>query len=197
MALRGSFSIAMNARGALERGQGRAAPALQFVRCHGRTRHDVRHRHLAPQAIRQSHHRRLGDLRLFREELLDLARINIESAGDDHIAAPSHQRVVAVWRTDREIACAKPSVRECGARSIGSVPIAGKNVRPAQMNFTGFSLRDFIAFGIHQAHRNTGQGESDRARAALAKIWVTQIHERFAHAVALQNGMAEQRTEIL
>ena len=62
-------------------------------------RHDVRHGYFAATMIRLAGNRCFRDLGLLHQELFDLARINIEAAGDDEVAAAAAQRVIAVWRS--------------------------------------------------------------------------------------------------
>lgn len=50
---------------------------------------DERDRHFAAQLVRDAHDRGFLDALLFDEKLLDLAGIDIESAGDDQVAPPA------------------------------------------------------------------------------------------------------------
>src|SRR4029077_20685144 len=42
------------------------------------------------------------------------------------------------------------------------------------------------------AYGHTRQGKADRARTSLAVVRVAEVHERLGHAVALQDGVAEE-----
>src|SRR5262252_4500484 len=58
----------------------------------------VSYRHFAPDPVRYADNRRFGHPFLLLKELFNFARIDVEPAGDDQVAAPSEESVVAVGR---------------------------------------------------------------------------------------------------
>ena len=98
----------------------------------GSDRHSQHHegdRHLATKAIGAADHGGFGHLRLFQQKLLDLARIDVEAAGDDEVALAAAKRVVAVGRKGGQVAGAEPAVDERCARGLFAAPVAGEDIR--------------------------------------------------------------------
>src|SRR5690348_767168 len=80
----------------LERRQLRAARCLELSDVELLVAHDERDRNFASYSIRCADDRDFADARVLEQHLLDLARIDVESAADDQVAAPAPQRVVPV-----------------------------------------------------------------------------------------------------
>src|SRR5579864_113665 len=99
--------------GNLEGCQFCAAAGREFGRIEGPRGDDVSDGDFTANAIGRRSDGGLGDALLLFEELFDLARIDVEAAGDDEIALTAAQRVVAVGGADREIAGAEVAVAEC------------------------------------------------------------------------------------
>ena len=57
---------------------------------------DVCNRNLSPRRMSFTHNGSLGNGRLFHEKLFDLARVNIETTGNDQSALAPAQREIAV-----------------------------------------------------------------------------------------------------
>src|SRR6516225_4624072 len=80
---------------------------------------------LTPLRIGPANHRHLADEGVLKQDLVDLARINIGAARNDDVLRPVFkcEITVAVERTD--VAGVQPSVFERRGRSLGVAPIAG------------------------------------------------------------------------
>src|SRR5437899_9392400 len=143
--------------------------------------HQVRDWDLAASTVRYSYYGGFRNAGLLFQELLDLAGIDVEAAGDDQVALAALQRVVAILRTYCHVAGAEITVGEAFFAS----PIAGGDVRTAD-----------VQLAVDQLDRHTWQREAYRPGAALSDVWIGGIHERLGHAVALQDHMSEKRLEL-
>ena len=63
------------------------------------------------------------------EDVLDLGRIDVLTAGDDHVLRPPDDPVVALLVAGGDVAGEKPAVRERRLRRLGVAPVAGEDVR--------------------------------------------------------------------
>src|ERR1700676_5100240 len=79
-----------------ERGELFAAAGFQIGRIDGAGGNDIGHGDFATDTVGRGGGGRLRDAILLLEKLLDLARIDVESTGNDEIAFAAAQRVVAV-----------------------------------------------------------------------------------------------------
>jgi hypothetical protein len=95
-----------------ERGELRSADG--FERYRFALADNICNRHFAAHAVRHPDHRCLRHTGLLEQELLDLTRVNIESAGNDEVATAALQRVVAVGRAGADVAGLEPAIDERG-----------------------------------------------------------------------------------
>src|SRR3954463_13959614 len=65
---------------------------------------------LAEGLVRDADHRRLADVRVLVDDLLDLARVDVEAAADDDVLLAVDDVVVAIVVDARDVAGAKPAV---------------------------------------------------------------------------------------
>src|ERR1043166_2113372 len=84
---------------------------------------DVRDGYFPPHRIGEPDHGCFAHLRVLEQQLFDLPRIDVESAGDDEIALPPAQRVVAVLRTDSDVAGLEPAVVKRRDGGVGPTPV--------------------------------------------------------------------------
>src|SRR5665213_1359020 len=94
----------------LERRQLGSTHRLDGVRIDRILGDDIGDWNLAAEIVRHADHGSLQHAGILYQRLFDLARIDVEAAGDDQVAAASAQGVVAVGRPDCQIAGAKPSI---------------------------------------------------------------------------------------
>ena len=95
-ALRGSLSTRMNERGTLNDASFSRQRASKIARIDAARCDHIGHGDFAAHAIGRGCHRGFRDAVLLLEELLDLARIDVEAAGDDQVALAAAQGVIAV-----------------------------------------------------------------------------------------------------
>src|SRR5579863_281686 len=152
---------------------------------------NVGHRNLAASAVGFAHHRCFRYLGLLAQELLDLARVDVEPAGYDQVAAAAAERVVAIVGACRDVAGFEPApnlaVDERLAGRVFALPIPGENIGTFKMQLTGVTYPD----------RDARQGKADAARTPLPRIRIGEIHHRLGHAVTFENGVAEAFAELL
>jgi hypothetical protein len=72
--------------------------------------------------IGRSDDRHLGHLRMAGEHVLDLQRVDVLSAGDDHVVDPAEQPEVAVTVEPADVARVVPAVPDRQLVGIGAVP---------------------------------------------------------------------------
>ena len=121
---------------------------LAFLQDHAR--HDL----LAVLLVGDADHLHVGDFRVRVDELLDLLRVDVLAAADDHVLQPAGDAVVALGRPKREVAGVKPAVGvDSLSRLFGhfvvpfhDVVAAGDELADlvvAQL-FAGFRIDDFV-----------------------------------------------------
>src|SRR5262249_8709522 len=69
-----------------------------------RARHDERGDDLPPARVGQAHHAGLAHPRMAQEDLLDLDRVDVLAAGDDHVVDPTHREDVTLLVLVGEVA---------------------------------------------------------------------------------------------
>src|SRR5262249_6322071 len=112
-----------------ERRELRATCRRELARVERFVRDDVRDRNFAAHFVRRADDRRFVDANVLQEELLDLARIDVEAPADDQITAASAERVIAIGRPRRDVAGAKPAATERVRSRLGAPPIRREQVR--------------------------------------------------------------------
>src|SRR5580692_9576222 len=100
--------------GPLEPGDVVEAEPVERGILHGRTRarDDKGDDLLAPFRMRPADHRRLDDIGMAQQNLLDLARIDVAAAADDHVLRPVAQRDEPVRVHAAEIAGMEPAAAQ-------------------------------------------------------------------------------------
>ena len=86
---------------------------------------------------------------------------------------------------------------ECGRRRLGAAPVAGEEVRRADLDLADRVIAHHRAVVTDEARRDAREREPHRAGAPLALVRVAHDHERFAHAVALEDRVAVAGAERL
>src|ERR1051326_3424432 len=89
--------------------------------------------------MRHAEHRAFGDVRQLIENRLDLHRINVLAAGDEHLLAPADDAVKAVLVARRQIAGPEPAVAEALRGLLRPLVVAAADRRAAQRELAGFT----------------------------------------------------------
>src|SRR5207249_9960373 len=109
--------------GNLERRQLLPAQGFELGRVQRRVGDDVRDRNFAADFVRCAHHGGFAHPGILEQKLLDLSWIDVESAGDDQIAAASAKGVVAIRRANAEISGTKPALVKGRGCRIRTAPV--------------------------------------------------------------------------
>src|SRR5262249_3683373 len=133
-----------------------------------------------------------GDLRERRmlvERALDLGRIDVLAAADDHVlhAVTDVEKAVDVEVAD--VAAAEPAVGvEALRRGVRAVPVARGSARAAHADLaTSAGFADRISRAVDQSPFREDRGPAARAELADGVLGLEEAHgrRRFRHAVAL------------
>ena len=131
----------------LEGGEARRTAVAQAVEVDAGFGDDVGHRHLAAPRVEDADHRGLAHARLFEQHFFDLARIDVEAAGDDQLGGAPAQREAAGGVQLAHVAGPEPAFGERVRRRLRVAPVAGETVGPLTQTspmsplFTGWSSR--------------------------------------------------------
>ena len=132
---------------------------------------------------------------------LHLGRVDVVAARDDEVFAAPHDRQAPMGVEAADVAGAKPAVGgELLAGLLRHAPVAAEDVRSLHFDVAHFTARGHGPAGQCDTHLHTGQRKTDRAAATFAvfaAIGVGGEHQRFAHAIALENGVAGSLAELI
>ena len=152
--------------------------------------------------MRPADDRDLGDTRVPQQDLLDLARVDVRPARDDHVLGAVHQGEEALRIEGADIARVQPAVAEGLRRRRLVSPIARHDRFAACANFASLPRWQRVVVGPHDCHLD---GELRKARRAddrlvsrVARVRVPALpeardaHRAFALAVELGEAGAER-----
>jgi hypothetical protein len=74
------------------------------------------------------------------EDLLDLLRVHVEAARDDHVLLAVDDVEVPVVVASGQVACAQPAVADGGRGLLGLVDVAERHVRAADDDLADFAV---------------------------------------------------------
>ena len=113
--------------------------------------HDERHPDFAEAFVGHADHRGLRDAWMAQQQVLDLGRVRVEAADDEHVLDATDDAQVAVGVERAEIAGVQPSVGvDRGRGRFGVVEVAAHHGVAAHHDFTGLVRR-----GVGTAVRST------------------------------------------
>src|SRR5437868_1457137 len=115
---------------------------------HLRRRPDERRDHFAPFRIRQAHNGDVADARMAKQQLLELARVDVLAAADDHVLQPALDRAVAAAIHRAEIAGMQPAlgIDGGGGRRV-VLEVAVHDMVAARADLADLADRDGLAGG--------------------------------------------------
>ena len=88
--------------------------------------------HLTPLRVGQAEDRHLGDGRVIEEDILDLARVDVLAAADDHVLDPALDAQVAPAVEGRQVPGVVPALGvDGGRRGLRGVVVAAHDHVPA------------------------------------------------------------------
>src|SRR5262252_10321915 len=118
-----------------------------------RARHDDGVHALAPGRVGQADHRHLLHVRVAAEQVLDLRRIDVLAAADDHVALAVDQEIVAVGIAPGHVANRAITVAERFRGFLRHVPVAVERVGRARIELADLAVGHLAPGGIENADR--------------------------------------------
>ena len=166
-----------------------------------RARHDEGHHLLAPFGVELADNGALEHGRVAQQHLLNLARIDVHAARDDHVLRAILERQEAIFIEAADIAGVEPAALEGGRVGLGVLPVAGHDDFAPHAHLAGLAGWERVVVLIDDLDLNAGARESGRAQAlapfrvrALLVQRLRQIgdgHRAFALRIDLQQARAE------
>src|ERR1043165_7797125 len=151
---------------------------------------------LAPALVRHGHDGGVGDARVRDQLGLDLRRIDVHAAADEHVLGAAGDEEEAVVVAPRQIAGAEEAVLAEGLARRGLVvPVALGDVRPADPHLADLAVLHVMALSIDDAHLGEEQRLADRAALRYGLLYGhgEAVHANLGHPVALLHRHAARR----
>ena len=128
---------------------------------------DVGDRHLAVHVVGTADDRCFEHRAVLCERVLDLSRVQVLAASDDHVLDAVHERQVAVVVEHPDVAGVQPAVADGPRRRSGQVQVAAHDAGPGDDDFAGDTGRQ------RRPHRRRSRsaaraGPGPRCRACAA-----------------------------
>jgi hypothetical protein len=92
------------------------------------------------------------------QRLLDLRRLHIEAAGDDHLLLAVDDGWLAVPVHPRQVAGMQAAILHCRGRQFRFMPVAGEHIRAADHDLASPSLCDRLAAIIDRPQFRFAEG---------------------------------------
>src|SRR6185436_8039603 len=108
---------------------------------------------LAPLLVRNADHGDVLNPRVGADDALDLGRIDVLAAADDHVALAIHQVIEAVLVASREVAHRAPGAPERLGGALRVVPVAAEGVRRPRVELADLTVRNVLAVRVVQPDR--------------------------------------------
>src|SRR3954454_14535718 len=151
---------------------------------------------LAHLLVGHRDHGGLGHGGVLVEDLLDLARIDVVAAADDHVLLAVDDEEVAVLVDAGHVARVEPAVVQDLLRGVVAVPVALHQVVAADRDLADLALAHLVAVLVDDLHLDALDRRPDGARLALL-VGVVEGRDRrgLRQAVALEDLAAERLLE--
>ena len=115
--------------------------------------------------------------RMLVEHLLDLARVDVVAAADDHVLLAVDDEVVAVGIDAADVAGVEPTVRvDRLGRRVGALPVALHDIVAADGDLAGVARGDIGACLVDEPNLDARDRGAHRAGLALAIGVVERDH---------------------
>ncbi len=145
---------------------------------------------LAPTLVRNADDGCLGDCVVLVENVLDLGRVDVLAAGDDHVLRPADDPVVALLVACCDVAGQEPAVREGGGGCLVVLPVTGEDVRAADDELSlGGAVEQVARLGIAERDVDVRvglAGVAPLARRVLGRE-AEDVRRSLGQAVALDD----------
>src|SRR4051794_1175070 len=172
----------------------------QLVRLHGgvRTSYDDRLDRLAPLLVRHADDSDLGHSGMRPDDVLDLAREDVEATGHDHVLLAVDDRQEPVGVLAGDVTGVQPAALEGLFRLLRLVPVALHDERPADADLAGLAVRHLVEVLVEERdlqprHRPPARREPRR----VARVVLVLLQHRDRHAaLGLAEELEEDRAEL-
>ena len=178
VALRGSSSTNSTRVGHLKWASRSRAKAISSAGVDGTVEGDGGDDGLAPALVGQPEDGDLAHRRVAHEDLLDLDRVDVLAAGDDHVLLAVDERDVAVVVDLAEVAGVEPAAAERVGRRRRQHPVAGEDVLAAHEQLADLADGDVAVVVVDEAGLDVQQRAADRAELLLDVVGVEHGHRR-------------------
>src|SRR5712691_21235 len=183
----------------LETRDARETERIEFVGA--RLAHHVGDDDLAPFGVRPADHRHFADFFVREQNFLDLTRIDVGAAGNDHVLGAVLQREVALGVEDADVAGVQPAAVKRRLARLRIFPIARHHHVDLAQNFAGRARRQGAILMIGYLDLDASVGPAGGAelffpaRMTAVGDFVPpekgDRHRTFALAVDLRQAIAE------
>ncbi len=144
---------------------------LLFVAGLARGQHDPGAELLPHQRVGDAHHLHVGDLGMAVEEFLDLARIDVLAAADDHVLDPPDDVAVALLVDGADVAGVHPAVGvDRLGRPLRIVPVAEHHRIAAGAELARLPARDGAALRVDHLDLQVRLHAADGGHPPLERI---------------------------
>ncbi len=124
---------------------------------------DERHADLAEPLVGDADHRGLLDVGMAQQRVLDLGRVGVEAADDEHVLRPADDAQAPGVVDHAEVAGAQPAVGRQRLRGrLGIVEVVRHDAAAAQQDLAGLARRHVAALAVDDAQLEAGPGPADR-----------------------------------
>src|SRR5436305_4828018 len=122
---------------------------------------------LAVLVMGNAQHGGLANIWMLVEHFLDLARVDVVAASDDHLLLAIDDEEVTVFIDLRHIARVKPAVANRLGGGVVLVPVALHHVVPPDHDLADLARRHLVALIVDDSHLDSFDWRPDRSRLAL------------------------------
>src|SRR6266849_49495 len=128
------------------------------------------------------------DTRVLEQYVLDLARVDVLAAANDHVLLAVDEEVVAVLVDVADVSGVQPSAAKCLGSCLRIAEIAQHDVRAAEADLAELALRDLVVLGVDHrdvlaADRRADGADLPRAPESIQGLATCAL----GPAVALEN----------
>ena len=117
------------------------------------------------------------------DDLLDVARVDVDAAGDDHVLLPIHQVEKAILVEIAQVARVEPAVADGQCRQVGALVVARHEHGAAADDLAHLARRHVVAGLVDDAHLLEGRRHADRGQLARRIRLVEDGHEALGQPV--------------
>src|SRR6188768_871648 len=153
---------------------------------------DERDEHLAQARIPLADGRGLADLRVLEQHLVDLARVHVEAADDDHVLLAVDEEDETLFVDVADVARVHPAVAIRARRLLGLIAITRTHLRAAHAQLAALTKRQhaIATLEIHDLQLGARHGIAHGEQLALAAaVHVEAKRRALGHAPTLEDRL--------